>query len=216
MSDSEQTTKRSLKAGSTGRGKNKKSKKAKKLKISQKKSTKESNSLTLSVKSKKNIEECLSYLEAFLTEINTTDLDNLMTEKNIDLLQKLSEIENIQVDLFLTKIYNKILSSEKFFTDYFSDRDENEMKIGLILVILDEAIKIIENLEDNVISSDNFELKGNIIKFVKFMKINLKDDMIDEDKKQLDSYMDELPTKFYSANYLELMKYKNKIYKNNY
>ena len=216
MSDSERITKRTLKKSSIKKEKKKVPKRAKKLKKSSKKSSKESSSLNLSIKNKKNIDECISHLESFLTEINTTDLENLITEKNIEKLQKLTEIENIQVDLFLTKIYNKILSSENFFNDYFADHDDNEMKIGLVFTIIDEAIKILENLEDNVISSENFELKGNILRFIKFMKINLKDDMDNEDKKQLDSYMDELPNQFYSSNYLEIMKYKSKIYKNNY
>ena len=216
MSDSERTTKRSLKKSSIKKEKKKTSKKSKRLKTSSKKSTKESSSLNLSLKNKKNIDECLSHLESFLTEINTTDLENLITEKNLEKLQKLTEIENIQVDLFLTKIYNKILSSENFFKDYFADHDDNDMKIGLMFIIIDEAIKILENLEDNVISSENFELKGNILRFIKFMKINLKDDMDDEDRKQIDSYIEELPNQFYSSNYLEIMKYKSKIYKNNY
>lgn len=37
-----------------------------------------------------------------------------------------------------------------------------------------------------------------------------------DDIKQLDSYINELPSKFYSKNYLEILKYKSKIYKNNY
>ena len=216
MTDSERTTKRSLKKSSIKKEKKKISKKSKRLKTSSKKSAKESSSLNLSIKNKKNIEECLSHLESFLAEINTADLENLITEKNLEKLQKLTEIENIQVDLFLIKIYNKILSSENFFKDYFADHDDNDMKIGLVFIIIDEAIKILENLEDNVISSENFELKGNILRFIKFMKINLKDDMDNEDKKQIDSYMEELPNQFYSSNYLEIMKYKSKIYKNNY
>jgi hypothetical protein len=216
MTDSERTTKRSLKKSSIKKEKKKISKKSKRLKTSSKKSAKESSSLNLSIKNKKNIEECLSHLESFLAEINTTDLENLITEKNLEKLQKLTEIENIQVDLFLIKIYNKILSSENFFKDYFADHDDNDMKIGLAFIIIDEAIKILENLEDNVISSENFELKGNILRFIKFMKINLKDDMDNEDKKQIDSYMEELPNQFYSSNYLEIMKYKSKIYKSNY
>ena len=34
--------------------------------------------------------------------------------------------------------------------------------------------------------------------------------------KKLDNYMNELPNKFYSENYIEIMKYKNKICNNNY
>ena len=48
-----------------------------------------------------------------------------------------------------------------------------------------------------------------------FEKKNLEK-KTEEEKKQLDSYMYVLPNKFYSRNYLEIMKYKNKICNNNY
>ena len=215
MSDSEKTTKKRLKLSSKKKDKNKNRKKIR-TKIEREHFKKGSNSLNLSIKNKDNIDDCLANLELFLKELDTTDLDDIITEKNIEKFQKISEIENIQVDLFMTKIYNKILSSEKFYTDYFSEHDENDIKIELVLMIIEEAIKIIENLEDIVISKDNFDLKGNLINFIRFMKINLKEDMKDEDIKQLEFYLNELPINFYSQNYLELMKYKNKINKNNY
>ena len=48
------------------------------------------------------------------------------------------------------------------------------------------------------------------------MKINLKEKLEKEDISILDGYINDLPSKFYSANYLEILKYKSKIYKNNY
>ena len=201
MSDSEKTTKKRLKLSSKKKDKNKNRKKIR-TKIEREHFKKGSNSLNLSIKNKDNIDDCLAYLELFLKELDTTDLDDIITEKNIEKFQKISEIENIQVDLFMTKIYNKILSSEKFYTDYFSEHDENDIKIELVLMIIEEAIKIIENLEDIVISKDNFDLKGNLINFIRFMKINLKEDMKDEDIKQLEFYLNELPINFYSQNYL--------------
>ena len=216
MSDSEKTTKRSLKSSVKGRDKKKKQKKSNKLKISSDKPSKESSSLTLSVKNRNDIKQCLFHLEKFLSEINTNDLESIINGRNIEKLEKLTEIENIEIDLILGKIYYKILSSENFYTDYFSDHDDNEIKIGMVLTLIEDAIGIIENFEDDIISKENFELKGNIMNLIKFMKINLKDDMDDVSKKKLDNYMNELPNKFYSENYIEIMKYKNKICNNNY
>jgi hypothetical protein len=216
MSDSEKTTKRSLKSSLKGKDKKKKQKKSNKLKISSDKPSKESSSLTLSVKNRNDIKQCLFHLEKFLSEINTNDLESIINGRNIEKLEKLTEIENIEIDLILGKIYYKILSSENFYTDYFSDHDDNEIKIGMVLTLIEDAIGIIENFEDDIISKENFELKGNIMNLIKFMKINLKDDMDDVSKKKLDNYMNELPNKFYSENYIEIMKYKNKICNNNY
>ena len=54
------------------------------------------------------------------------------------------------------------------------------------------------------------------MKLIKFMKINLKDDLDDGDKKLFDNYINDLPNQFYSQNYLDIIKYKNQICKNNY
>ena len=220
MSDSENRTKRSLKSSSSKRNKKTKSKKTKKIKSKIDNENEESpqkfKELNLSIKNRNNINECLSHLELFFKELNTNDLDNLITEKNVEKFQKIREIENIEIDLFLTKFYNKIFNSENLYSEFLSDPDDNEIKVSLVLVLIDETVKIIENLEDYVISKDNFELKRNILKLIKFLKINLKEDMNEEDKKQLDKYLDDLPNKFYSENYLEIIKYKNIICKNNY
>ena len=213
MSDSEDKTKKGLKSNSSGRDKKKNSKKNKKIKSNIEESSQNFKELDLSIKNKNNIDECLSHLELFVKEMNINNLDDLITEKNIEKLQKLSEIENIQIDLILTKLYNKIFSSEYLYTNFFTDNDI-KTKIGLILVLIEEAVEIIENLD--IISKDNFELKGNLLKLIKFININLKKGIDNEDKKQLDSFMYVLPNKFYSRNYLEIMKYKNKICNNNY
>ena len=220
MSDSENRTKKSLKSSSSKRNKKTKSKKTKKIKSKieneNEESPKKFKELNLSIKNRNNINDCLSHLELFFKELNTNDLDNLLTEKNVEKFQKIREIENIEIDLFLTKFYNKIFNSENLYSEFFADPDDNEIKVSLVLVLIDETVKIIENLEDYVISKDNFELKRNILKLIKFLKINLKEDMNEEDKKQLDKYLNDLPNKFYSENYLEIIKYKNIICKNNY
>ena len=95
--------------------------------------------------------------------MNVSDMDNIITEKNSANFQKLNEKENIEVDLLLTKIYNKIFGSENLNTSFFSDTDENDQKIDITLALLDEAIQNIENCDDAVVSLDNLELKGNIL-----------------------------------------------------
>ena len=219
MSKNEISTQRKLKSSSKRGDKKPKSKKTKKIKIRDESDDDTSNNikeLNLSIKHKNNLKECLYHLELFFKELNITDLNNIITEKILEKFQKLCDIENIQIDLYLTKIFNKIISSENFYTEYFAEHDENEIKIDLTLVLIDAAVKIIQNLEDYVISLDNFELKGNLLKLIKFMKINLKDDLEDEDKKLLDNYINDLPNQFYSQNYLDIIKYKNQICKNNY
>ena len=216
--ETETSTKRSKKSTTNKNSKKLKQKKSPITKTEKEKEgkSKDTSELSLSVKNAQNIEKCLSYLESYFNNMNVSDMDNIITEKNLTNFQKLNEKENIEVDLLLTKIYNKIFGSENLYTSFFSDPDENDQKIDITLALLDEAIQNIENFDDAVVSLDNFELKGNVLKLIKFMKINLKDNLAKEDMKLLDSYINELPSKFYSKNYLEILKYKSKIYKNNY
>ena len=218
LEDSDKSTKRSTKSSSSGRVKKKKSKKENKINRKSEEESVESKELYLSLKYKDNMEKCLSYLESYLNGLNLTDLNNIITEKNLDIFQKLSDVENIQISLLLTKIYNKIFGAEDLYTNFFSDEDEeeNETKIGIIFLLIEESLSIFEILEDDVISYEYFELKGNLLKIIKFMKINLKEKLEKEDINILDGYINDLPSKFYSANYLEILKYKSKIYKNNY
>ena len=214
--ETETSTRRSKKSAANKNNKKLKQKKAKLTKTQKEGKSKDTSELSLSVKNTQNIEKCLSYLESYLNNLNISDIDNIITEKNLTNFQKLDEIENIEVDLLLTKIYNKIFGSENLYTSFFSDLDEDEQKIDITLALIDEAVQNIENFDDAVVSLDNFELKGNILKLIKFLKINLKENLDQEDMKQLDTYINELPSKFYSKNYLEILKYKTKIYKNNY
>ena len=214
--ETETSTKRTKKSSSSANTKKSKPKKTKKTKSETEGRTKETNELSLSVKNTKNIEKCLSYLESYFHNLNTSNLENIITEKNLNNFQKLNEIENIEVDLLLTKIYNKIFSSEYLYSTFFSDQEENEDKIDITLALIDEVLQNIENFDDAVISLENFQLKGNILKLIKFMKINLKESLDKDDIKQLDLYVNDLPNKFYSKNYIEIMKYKSNIYKNNY
>ena len=208
------SSKRTAKSSSSSRG-SKKTKPKKTKKSESEERSKGSNELSLSVKNSKNIEKCLSYLKSYFTNLNTSDLDNVITEKNLKNFEKLGELENIQVDLLLTKLYHKIICSESLYTSYFSDYEENESKIELALGFLDEVLKNVENFDNDLISLENFELKENVLKLIKFMKINLKEALDKDEIKQLDSYINDLPNQFYSKNYLELMKYKTKVSKNN-
>ncbi len=135
--ETETSTKRSKKSTVKTKPKQKKLKKTKGEKEGKSKDT---NELSLSVKNTQNIDKCLSYLESYFNNLNVSDLDNIINEKNLTNFQKLNEIENIEVDLLLTKIYNKIFSSENLYTEFFSDQDENEEKIDIILALVDEAI----------------------------------------------------------------------------
>jgi hypothetical protein len=219
--DTEMTTKRSTKSSKNSSKKKKKGKKTKKTKIKSESErtddSRESSELEQSYECREEPEKCLEHLKIFYNSLNNVDLDNLITKKNLKIFQNLNPKENIEVeiDLYLSKIYSKILSSEGFYTTFFSDEDENEKKVPLVLDLIEEAIDLIDNFGDYFISLENFELKQNLLKLIKFIYINLKDDITEEEEAHLSKLINELPNKFYSENYLEIIKFKNTIYKNN-
>ena len=184
--------------------------------IKVKKEKKKINELKECYKSREDKEECLSHLYNFYDDLNSIDLDNLINKDNVKYLQKLNQETNIQINLLLSKIYNKIFNSEDFYKNFFSEeKDENKKKISLVINLLEESIIIIDSLKDNVLSLEFFQLKENILKLIKFMHINLKESLDDKEKDYLNKLINELPNKFLSNNYLEIIKYKNTIYKNN-
>ena len=108
--ETETSTKRSKKSTTNKNSKKLKQKKSRITKTEKEKEgkSKDTSELSLSVKNTQNIEKCLSYLESYFNNMNVSDMDNIITEKNLTNFQKLNEKENIEVDLLLTKIYNKI------------------------------------------------------------------------------------------------------------
>ena len=219
--ENEISTKRELKKHNKGKKKKgKKTNKKEKVKkgrdeIKDSNESKDISELEEGYENREDPEECYFHLKEFYNSLNSINLDNLITKKTIKYFQNLNPKENIKIDLLLSKIYGKILNSEDFYKDYFSDEDENEKKMPLILSFIEEPIKIIDNFSDNFISLENFKLKENLLKLIKFIYINLKDSITEEEEAHLSKLIEELPQNFYSENYLELIKFKNIIYKNN-
>ena len=219
LDEEEISTKRSLKKNHYTTARKKKGKKPKKEKaVKEKKSSKnfeDLDELEKSYERKDNIDESISHLETYYKELKLIDLENIITKQNIKIFQNLKKTENIQIDLLLAKIYSKILSSEDFYNNYFQDVNKNQKKISLVLNLIEEAISIIDDFSDEFISFEFFKLKENLLKLIKFIYINFKEELTDEEEEHLNQLINELPMIFYSENYLELIKYKNVIYKNN-
>ena len=104
MSDSENRTKRSLKSSSSKRNKKTKSKKTKEIKSKIENENEESpqkfKELNLSIKNRNNINDCLSHLESFFKELNTNDLDNLITEKMLKNFKKYAKLKILKLICF--------------------------------------------------------------------------------------------------------------------
>ena len=217
--DTDMSTKRSSKKSDRTTGKRKKAKNMKKGRsIKTKKINKDLeqyNELEESYENRDNPQECYSHLQEFYNSLKKIDLESLITKNNMKFFEEMNPKENAQIDLILSKIYGKILSSEEFYENYFSDEEEIEEKLPLVLSLIDESIQVIDNFSDYFISYDNFKLKENLLKLIKFLYINLKEKIANEEIDYLNKLINELPNNFFSANYLTLIKYKNILYNNN-
>ena len=161
-------------------------------------------------------EECFLHLQNFYNDLKEINLNELLTEENLNYFLNINQNENIKIDVLLSKIYNRILSTEDIYKNYFTGKKkENKKKLELIMKLMVEPIIIIENFSHCFVSLENFQLKENLLKLTKFIYINLKDYLDEEEKEYINKLLNELPSKFFSNNYLEIIKYKNIIYKNN-
>ena len=222
LDDNEISTKRNLKKTSNTSGRKSKGKKSKKEKITKEKKEikhlknfEELNELEKSYETKDNIDECISHLETYYNNLKIIDLENIINKRNMKIFQKINFKENVQIDLLLIKIYSKIFSAEDLYNNYFEDISENKKKLSLVLNLIEETIAVIDDFSDDFISWEFFKLKENLLKLIKYIYINLKEEITDEEKDHLNKLINELPISFFSENYLELIKYKNLIYKNN-
>ena len=219
LDENEISTKRKLKKNYYTTTRKKKGKKPKKEKTTNEKKNSKNfqdlDELEKSYESKDNIDESISHLETYYKELKIIDLENIITKQNIKIFQNIKKKENIQIDLLLTKIYSKIFSSENFYNNFFHDVNKNQKKISLVLNLIEEAISVIDDFSDEFIAFEFFKLKENLLKLIKFIYINFKEEFTDEEEEHLNQLINELPMNFYSENYLELIKYKNVIYKNN-
>ena len=152
LDDTDMTSKRSKEKSGRSAGKKNKGKKSKKEKIAKKKKEKrdleEYNELEESYENREDIEECLSHLNEFYKSLTTIDIENLITKTNMNFFENMNPKENVQIDLLLSKIYAKIINSEDLYQSFFSDENENEEKIPLILSLIEESIQIIDNFSD--------------------------------------------------------------------
>ena len=204
--NSKKHTKRNSKI-KKGKKSNNKSKKNKDSKLYEK--------LEESYDNRKKIYECYNSLQTFYNSLNEIDLDSLITEENLNYFKDLNPSQNLGIDILLNKIYYKIFSSEDFYKNYFLDSDKNDDKIPLISELIEIAIKNIDSLVDNVISFKNFQLKENLLKLIKFIYINLKNDTTAKEETHLNELLNVLPQKFFSQNYVEIIKFKKVIYRSN-
>jgi hypothetical protein len=105
-----------------------------------------------------------------------------------------------------------IINNKSLYNEYLvsmNNKESDNEKIEILLMLIDNCISLIEKLDGFVFSYSLFQFKKKLIEFVKCIYFNCKNKIkIEENLEALEDYIENLSTKFFSYSFLELNKSK--------
>ena len=136
------------------------------------------------------------------------DITFFINEENLEILKKLSEKDNIKINLLLSKLYINLISNESLYSIYLVE--VSEPKLNLIMQIIDDCITLIQKLSGFVFDPEMFKFKEKVLSLIKCIYWNCKNKITNITITQkLESLLDSFPAQFYSETYNELNKDKD-------
>ena len=133
------------------------------------------------------------------------DISFFINEENLAILKKLSEKDNIKINLLLSKIYINLISNESLYSSYLVEI--SEPKLNLLMQIIDDCIILLQKLSGFVFDQEMFKFKEKVLSLIKCIYWNCKSKITNITITQkLEGLLDSFPTKFYSETYNELNK----------
>ena len=136
------------------------------------------------------------------------DITFFINEENLEILKKLSEKDNIKINLLLSKLYINLISNESLYSIYLVE--VSEPKLNLIMQIIDDCIILIQKLSGFVFDPEMFKFKEKVLSLIKCIYWNCKNKITNITITQkLEGLLDSFPAQFYSETYNELNKDKD-------
>ena len=136
------------------------------------------------------------------------DITFFINEENLQILKKLSEKDNIKINLLLSKLYINLISNESLYSIYLVEVSES--KLNLIMQIIDDCIILIQKLSGFVFDPEMFKFKEKVLSLIKCIYWNCKNKVTNITITQkLEGLLDSFPAQFYSETYNELNKDKD-------
>ena len=133
------------------------------------------------------------------------DINFFINEENLAILKKLSEKENIKINLLLSKIYINLISNESLYSSYLVEI--SEPKLNLLMQIIDDCIILIQKLSGFVFDPEMFKFKEKVLSLIKCIYWNCKSKITNITITQkLEGLLESFPSQFYSETYNELNK----------
>ena len=163
----------------------------------------------------KDINYLFTSLNQFENELKKLkDLNYLLNYENYEILKKLNEIDNVRINLILSKIFLDIINKESLYSNFLLKFDED--KINLIIQIIEESASLIKKLNGFIFDYNIFVFKIKILSLTKFTYFNHKSNINKTSSKKLEDLLYSFPSLFFSEVYNELNKDKEyfEIYKN--
>ena len=161
-----------------------------------------------------NIITILNNLNLFEYKLKSLeDINTILTTDVLLILQKLAELNNIQINLVLYRIYLNLITKQSLYNKYLSLSNnyiEVLDKISLLLYLIDECVLLIERLDGFVYDPNFYIFKKKTLQLIKFLYSNVKNKIQDEDKlEKLSELINTLPPKFFSKSYNEFSQNKD-------
>ena len=133
------------------------------------------------------------------------DINFFINEENLAILKKLSEKDNIKINLLLSKIYINLISNESLYSSYLVEI--SEPKLNLLMQIIDDCIILIQKLSGFVFDPEMFKFKEKVLSLIKCIYWNCKSRITNITITQkLEGLLESFPSQFYSETYNELNK----------
>ena len=162
----------------------------------------------------KDLFSLIDTLKDFETKIKSLkSINSILTKENFLFFKKLFLKDNIKINLLLIRIYMNIINNKSLYNEYLvsiTNKESDNSKIDILLMLIENCVSLTEKLDGFVFSYLLFQFKKKIIDLVKCIYFNCKNKIyIDEKLEALEDYMENLPTKFFSYSFLEMIKSKD-------
>ena len=140
--------------------------------------------------------KCYEYLSNCLNILENEEFK--LTKENLEKLKIISIRNNIMLNLIISQIYFKIIKDENLFDKISED-------INLLISFCNEIIKIIYSFNESILNEEIYISKIQVIKLIKFIYINYKSKLKEEQIKTFTNLLNEIQIKFFSQIYNKII-----------
>ena len=149
-----------------------------------------------------DLHSTINTLNKFISQFNNLkDISKIFSKKNLNFFASLIEMDDIKINLLLSKIYNIIISNNYLYKTYIQQiKGNEENKINVIIALVTNISLLIKNLDKFYFSPELFELKKKSLGLLNFLYNKCKNILRENEEKlnEIISLMNNLRNQYYS------------------